>query len=106
MNDDLIERLRENKYDDRDGCRVRKGADELNRERNQAADRIEQLEAEAERLREALVVLRDLPIVENDNPDTLHLDGSPHTGPVVDYLFRIIRKIKEVARAALEGKQP
>ena len=60
-----------------------------------------------ERLRvaeEALRVLRDLPIVENNNPDALHLDGVVHTGPAVDYLFRIVRKVKEVARAALERK--
>ncbi len=93
----------------------------------EAADRIAQLEAENTKLREqlaqtilqqdeewqkakleiarlrrALTVLRNLPIVENDSPDTLHLDGAAHIGPVVDYLFRIVRKIKEVARAALQ----
>jgi hypothetical protein len=68
-------------------------------------DRIETLTAEAERLREALRVLRDLPIVENDNANTLHLDGVAHTGPVVDWLFHFVRKIKKVSDAALE-KQP
>lgn len=53
-------------------------------------------------LREALAVLRDLPIIENDSPNTLHLDGEPHTGPAVDYLFHVVRKIKLVARTALE----
>ena len=53
------------------------------------------------RLREALELLRDLPIIENDGPDTLHIKGHAHTGPVVDYFFHAIRKIKEVARAAL-----
>lgn len=60
------------------------------------------LKAEVERLREALRVLRDLPIVENDSPDTLHIDGEPHTGPAVDFLFRVVRKIKLVASAALK----
>jgi regulator of replication initiation timing len=71
-------------------------------------DMIEQnksLAAENERLREALRVLRDLPIVENDNANTLHLDGVAHTGPVVDWLFHFVRKIKKVSDAALE-KQP
>jgi hypothetical protein len=70
----------------------------------QASDRIETLTAENERLREALRVLRDLPIVENDNANTLHLDGVAHTGPVVDWLFHFVRKIKKVSDAALEKK--
>ena len=67
----------------------------------EAADALDAKDAEIARLREALRVLRDLPIVENDNPDTLRLDGVAHTGPAVDYFFRIVRKIKQVARQAL-----
>jgi len=59
---------------------------------------------EIARLREALKVLQDLPIIENDKPNTLHLKGKEHTGEVVDYLFYVIRKVKEVARAALAGE--
>ena len=65
-------------------------------------DTIEALKADKARLREALVVLRDLPIVENDETDTLHLNGETHTGPVVDWLFYAVRKIKAVADAALQ----
>jgi hypothetical protein len=68
-------------------------------------DRIEALTAENVLYRQALRLLRDLPIVENNNANTLHLDGATHTGPVVDWLFHFVRKIKEVSEAALE-KQP
>ena len=67
--------------------------------------RIEALTAENVLYRQALRLLRDLPIVENNNANTLHLDGATHTGPVVDWLFHFVRKIKEVSEAALE-KQP
>lgn len=56
------------------------------------------------RLVGALEVLRDLPIVENDNLDTLHLKGTPHTGPVVDYFFKIVRMVKQVADQALKDR--
>lgn len=65
--------------------------------------KLAELQARIERDRKALLVLANLPIVESDTPDTLHLDGVPHTGPAVDYLFRIIRKIKHVASEALEA---
>lgn len=67
------------------------------------AERIAALEGEVERLRKALMVLRDLPIVENDNPDTLHIDGVAYQGPAVDFLFYFVRKTKMISRAALEG---
>jgi lipopolysaccharide biosynthesis protein len=66
-----------------------------------AAKRIRALIDEKARLRAALELLRDLPIIENDGPDTLHIKGHAYTGPVVDYFFHTIRKIKEVARAVL-----
>lgn len=69
--------------------------------RDKIADGIRALIDENARLREALELLRDLPIIENDGPDTLHIKGHAHTGPVVDYFFHAIRKIKEVARTAL-----
>lgn len=57
---------------------------------------------ENERLRNALTTLRDLPIVENDGPNVLHLlDGKSYEGPVVDWTFKIIRKVKEIAGQAL-----
>ena len=66
------------------------------------AEAMKALRADNAKLREALAVLRDLPIVENDETDTLHLNGETHTGPVVDWLFYAVRKIKAVAEAALQ----
>lgn len=71
----------------------------------EAINALPALIARVRELEEALAVLRDLPIVENDNPDTLHLDGEAHTGPAVDYLFRLVRKVKEIARRALAKQE-
>lgn len=57
--DSLVERLGEDHFDDRDGCRVRKGFDELCHERRKAAARITALESDNARLREALVSERE-----------------------------------------------
>jgi Lar family restriction alleviation protein len=65
--------------------------------------------ANAERvtaLEKALTVLRNLPIVENDEPNTLHLKSEKHTGPAVDYLFHLICKVKEVAPAEPQQEAP
>lgn len=67
----------------------------------EAFDQIQALIDEKARLRAALELLRDLPIIENDRPDTLRIKGHAYTGPVVDYFFHTIRKIKEVSRAVL-----
>jgi hypothetical protein len=101
--DELVKRLRD--WVPAKGPPEGRTAPDAVADMREAADRIEALTAENERLRKALRVLRDLPIVENDNANTLHLDGATHTGPVVDWLFHFVRKIKEVSDRALE-KQP
>jgi len=68
-----------------------------------AADEIATLRARVEQLEAALTVLRDLPIQEDDGPNILHLDGVAHEGPAVDWTFMIVRKVKEIARAAIQG---
>lgn len=68
-------------------------------------DAVRALEEEVVWLREALGRLRDLPIEENDDPNTLHLNGEVYRGPVVDWTFSIIRKVKEIARAALATEE-
>ncbi len=70
--------------------------------------RDKQIEALIEQLREAreaLKVLCDLPIVENDAPNTLHLSSGSYQGPAVDWTFSIIRKVKEIAARAIRDEE-
>lgn len=64
------------------------------------------LTAENERLREALIILRDLPIKDKKGPNTIHLDGVAYQGAVVEWTFTIVQKVKEIATTALAQKEP
>lgn len=68
--DSLVERLGEDHFDDRDGCRVRKGFDELCHERRKAAARITALESDNARLRDRMMEgVRFVEALADNDPD-------------------------------------
>lgn len=101
---DLIERLQSDAASSREGYQtvayvrtLTEAADELTALRSQVSE----LRADLEVACGALERLSNLPIDENDGPDILHLNGEALQGPAVDWTFKMVRKVKDIARATL-----
>ena len=82
-------------------------ATRLEYERIKMVDRMDQKDAEITRLREVLSALNSTiegSIKGNDGPNRFWVGGVALEGPHADQIFKILRKIQNVCRRALEAK--